>query len=75
MTKKEKRLKKENFMRQYSLSLIERYNAIIYPHFVKISLNGVVYDYYPGACKINEIDKLNWQDLSHEEFFKIWPVE
>lgn len=74
MSKKLKSKKKEEFLKRYSLDLIQKHNAKIYPSFVKISLNGKEYDYYPGAERIAKVNgkSFTWQDLTHQQFLKIW---
>jgi hypothetical protein len=72
LSKSQKKKKKEEFLKNYSSLIIEKYypKAKLYPHFIKIEINGVECDYYPGAERLNRItNKTNqWHDLSHADF-------
>lgn len=72
LSKVQKRKKKEEFLESYASIIIEKYypKAKLYPHFIKIEIDGVECDYYPGAERINRIKgKTNeWSDLSHKDF-------
>jgi hypothetical protein len=71
-TKQERRIQKEEFFEDFSSLIIEKYypDVKMFAHHLKIKLNGVEYDYYPGAeriCKkVNGVYK--WRDLTISEF-------
>jgi hypothetical protein len=77
LSKLQKKIKKEEFIKTYSPSIIEKYypNVKIFPHFIKIEIGGVECDYYPGAERINRITSSNgWSDLNHQDFLALLQI-
>lgn len=76
MTKKEKRERKDQFMKNYAAEILIKYPAVVYPHFIKIEISGVECDYYPGAGRLNRIinGKNNWSDVEPEDLLKFLKI-
>jgi len=73
MTKKQKRIRKEEFIKEHSMALVQNFNCKIYQHHLKIEIKGVECDYYPGAGRLNRIinGKYEWSDLEPDDFLKL----
>ena len=73
----QKKIKKEEFMNNYSALLIEKFypNIKIFQHFIKIDIDGVECHYYPGAERINRKWCGNqWSDLNHADFLNLLQI-
>lgn len=67
MTKKEKRIRKEDFMINKLPQISLYYEVVEYPHFFKIKIKDRVYDYYPGAGRCRDCVKLTWFDIEPDK--------
>jgi hypothetical protein len=72
LSKQQKKIKKERFMADFGGDLVSKYypKVKLFPHFIKIEIDGIECDYYPGAERLNRItNKTNeWSDLNHQDF-------
>lgn len=73
MTKKERKLQKEIFMKEYAADLVSCYSAKIYPHFIKIKIKDIEYDFYPGSERLmyRKDNEFIWQDCTINEFMNL----
>jgi hypothetical protein len=78
MTKAQMRKRKEWFLQTYSVKIMEKYNARVYPHFIKIDIAGQEYDYYPGKGSLNKVlgpRSNQWSSIEPEEFLKLINIQ
>lgn len=78
---------KQEFFENYTAIIIERLfpDVKIFPHFIKVEVNGIEYDYYPGGemklsegyGRINNCTKIPnvWSDLSHKDFLALLQID
>ena len=77
---------KEEFFKMYSAEILMRSPAKFYHAHIKVEIDGVECDYYPGAQqkidrtkygRLNRIDggTNNWSDLDHKDFLSLLKIE
>lgn len=69
-----KKKRKISFFSKINGMTNDNWQVIKYPHFIKIIKGDVMFDYYPGAQKINRRNwkgsENNWRDLTIESFLE-----
>lgn len=76
-TKKQKSIQKTQFLETYSDLIIKKHypNVKIYPNFLKVIIDGVEWDYYPGAERGFRVHTKSWFDISIPEFLKMLNIK
>jgi hypothetical protein len=84
MTKKqiqqENRRRKEEFFEEYSSIIIAKYypKVKMFQHHIKIEINGIEFDYYPGGqrlCKIESGRYNKYVDFTIKEFLDMLQIK